>query len=338
MSRFYLIIRNFGLIALVSTFILSCETETCESDAYSHINLDIKVDRLEEQLREMASLDDAIRFIKRNQTAADYFFVANQYPNDTILARRLFRLFQEPSIDSLIIESTQYFENFQFVEDELESAFRFVKHQYPDAKTPRLQTVVTGFYNDMYVSDSLIVVGLDYFMGTRGKYYPQDIPVYIVKRYSKESVAPYVMSFISNLYNKIDRQHTSLLADMINIGKSYYFVSQSLPCKADSLIIGYTAEEMALVRANQETIWANLIQNELLYETDHFLKNKFVGESPNVVEISEKCPGRIGAWVGWEIVKKYMDKNPDVTLTALMQEDDAHKIFQKSGYKPKNVY
>ena len=66
------------------------------------------------------------------------------------------------------------------------------------------------------------------------------------------------------------------------------------------------------------------------------MKNKFIGESPNVYEISEKCPGRIGAWLGWEIVKKYMDKNPEVSIVDLMNDTDAHRIFQMSGYKPRN--
>ena len=93
---------------------------------------------------------------------------------------------------------------------------------------------------------------------------------------------------------------------------------------------------MKLVNENQEIIWANLIENELLYERNDYMKNKFIGERPNVSEISENCPGRVGAWLGWEIVKKYMDKNSDVTISELMAETDAHKIFQMAKYRPKN--
>jgi gliding motility-associated lipoprotein GldB len=332
----FITIKSILLIAIL--YLTSCSGNNCdELEAYATINVKLEVSRIEDELLALESSEEALELLSDHPMLANQFWHAGQYPNDTILSRRLFRLFQEPSIDTLIIETKEYFSDFETNIDELQRAFRFVKYHYPKTKIPRIETVITGFYNDMYISDSLIILGLDYFVGVNGRFQPNDIPNYIVRRYKKESLAPIVMSFVSNEFNQPDQQHGTLLADMVNLGKSYYFVKQALPCKADSLIIGYSAEEMKLVLENQEVIWANLIENELLYETSHFLKNKFVGESPNVAEISDKCPGRIGAWIGWEIVKKYMEKNADVSMTDLMKEKDAHMIFQKSGYKPRNV-
>lgn len=333
---FKLIIANTHILIIIA-LMTGCDSSDCtEESQYIETDASLSVTRVEDDLLKMENEQDAIDLLSSHPILASQFWHSGEYPNDTILAKRLFRLFNEPSIDSLILETKTYFVDFDENIEELERAFRYIKYHYPDTKIPRIETVVTGFYNDMYISDSLIILGLDYFMGTHGKYQPNDMPNYIVKRYSRESLASIVMSFASNPYNQADVQHGTLLADMINLGKSYYFVKQSMPCKADSLIIGYTSEEMKLVRENQEVIWANLIENELLYETSHFLKNKFVGESPNVAEISPKCPGRVGAWVGWEIVKKYMDKYPEITIEELMADKDAHTIFQKSGYKPRN--
>ncbi len=335
---FQTILAKISLFLFALILLGSCKEDRCDQvKQYEDITVDIESERLEGALRKFKSPDDAITFLIENRTLADYFLDANQYPNDTILARRMYRLFTNQSIDSLFMEVDGYFTNWEEIERELESAYRFIRFNYPEKEIPRVQTLVTGFYNDMYISDSLIVVGLDFFMGTQGSYHPNDIPLYIVKRYRRESLVPFVLSFVSNDFNKTDRQHNTLLADMINLGKSYFFVSEALPCKPDSLIIGYTAEEMRLVRENQKVIWANFIENELLYETDHFMRNKFIGESPNVVEISEKCPGRVGAWIGWQIVRKYMEENPKVSFADLMNETDAHKIFQQSGYKPRNA-
>ena len=315
----------------------SCGSSDCsEQGRYQEIEVNLSIQRLEDQLAAFNNVDQVLEFFTENREMADYFLDANQYPNDTILARRLFRLLQQPSIDTLIRDTQAYFSDFDENVNELTHAYRFILHHYPSAKVPKFQTIITGFYNDMYVSDSLIVLGLDYFAGENGRYYPNDIPRYIVKRYMKESLAPIVLSFVSNDFNVPDQSHGTLLADMVNLGKSYYFVEQALPCVADSLIIGYTTKEMNAVRKNQEIIWANLIENEMLYETSHFLKNKFVGERPNVAEISENCPGRVGAWLGWQIVRKYMDEHPEVSFTELMSDTDAHKIFQQSRYKPRN--
>lgn len=333
----YLILTKFVIILFFGVILSSCDGENCEEDeSYAALSVKIEVDRLEDEVNALTSPEHIVEFLQANRTVADHFLLAKDYPNDTILSRRMYRLFKNASFDTLIMETKAHFSAFDENVAELERGFRFIKSHYPETIVPKLQTMISGFCNDLYISDTLVVIGLDYFVGTSGRYQPNDIPQYIAKRYKKESVAPIVLSFFSNNYNQTDQSHGTLMADMINIGKSYYFVKQALPCVADSLIIGYTPEEIRLVNANQETIWASLIENDMLFETDHTLKNKFVGESPNIPEIGEKCPGRVGAWLGWEIVKKYMDRNPEVTFQELMADRDAHRLFQRSGYKPTN--
>ena len=63
-------------------------------------------------------------------------------------------------------------------------------------------------------------------------------------------------------------------------------------------------------------------------------KKHYVEERPSIPEIGNKCPGRIGQWLGWKIVKAYMKNNPDVSLADLMAEKDAKKIFDHSRFKP----
>ncbi|MDF1518362.1 MAG: gliding motility lipoprotein GldB, partial [Lutibacter sp.] len=52
------------------------------------------------------------------------------------------------------------------------------------------------------------------------------------------------------------------------------------------------------------------------------------------IDIDKESPGRIGVWLGWQIVSAYMTNNNDVTLQQLLQTD-AEEIFNKSKYKPK---
>lgn len=318
----------------IGLFFVGCSGNTCkEVPDVSSIDVEVNLVALENELLELDTWQSAEKFLGEHRIFADYFLHATQYPHDSILAKRLFRLLKAPAIDTLFTETKEKFASMDDLLDDFKQAYQIIKYHYPNTKVPRLETVVTAFYNDLYISDSLIIVGLDYFLGKDATFKP-DEHQYILKRFKKESLMPTVLNFVSNEFNQIDKSHNSLIADMINIGKSYYFTSQVMPCTPDSLIIGYTAEEMKLVNENQEIIWANLIENELLYETNDYMKNKFIGERPNVSEISEKCPGRVGAWVGWEIVKAYMDKN-SVSITELMAETDAHKIFQQAKYRPK---
>jgi hypothetical protein len=123
---------------------------------------------------------------------------------------------------------------------------------------------------------------------------------------------------------------------MIYFGKAYYFSKQILPFTADSLLIGYSGDDLRNVKENQEVIWAHFIEKQLLYENSHFIKKKYMDERPKTLEIGNKCPGRIGEWVGWEIVKKYMAEQ-QVALPELMGTADAQQVFMQSRYKPQTL-
>ena len=49
--------------------------------------------------------------------------------------------------------------------------------------------------------------------------------------------------------------------------------------------------------------------------------------------MDDESPGRVGVWIGWQIVRSYM-KNNNVTLQELFAKD-AKEIFDNSKYKPK---
>src|SRR5690606_39602362 len=102
----------------------------------------------------------------------------------------------------------------------------------------------------------------------------------------------------------------------------------------DSIYIWYNDEEIKGAKSNHDLIWYRLIEDHVLYSTSHMTKQKFLGERPVTIEVGEKCPGRIGQWVGWEIVKSYMKTHPETTLPELMQMLDADKLFKESKYKP----
>ncbi|MCS6833035.1 MAG: gliding motility lipoprotein GldB, partial [Flammeovirgaceae bacterium] len=108
------------------------------------------------------------------------------------------------------------------------------------------------------------------------------------------------------------------------------------PHTSDTLIIGYTGQELADCYANEERIWRYFVQENLFFETSFERKRKFVEESPRVLEIGDNCPGRIGRWLGWQIIKSFQQKHPTLTLDSLLKIKDANLIFQASKYKPKS--
>ena len=313
-----------------------CAEDSCREVPATELSQQVQIERLDQKLFGLDDQEEVTQLLQTNPGFSKYFLDTDQYPSDQIVARKLVGLINDPYIDTLYRETQEKYEDIDWLAQELTGAFSRIAYHYPQFEAPRVQTAITGLYKDLLITDSLIVIGLDHFLGTDSKYKPLDVPDYILRRYDDQHMTAIIVSFIAGWFNQTNYEDKSMLAEMVDYGKSYYFVSQILPCIEERFIIGYTAQEWKDAKENDGIIWANLIENELLYETDHVLKNKFLGERPNIFEIGDRCPGRIGRWVGWEIVKTYMKQNPDLTLTDLMAEQNANKIFQSSRYKPRN--
>ena len=109
-----------------------------------------------------------------------------------------------------------------------------------------------------------------------------------------------------------------------------------LPEISDAEKIGYTPEQITWCQENESYMWRYFMQEQLLYSSDSKLPSRFINTAPFskfYLEIDNESPGRVGTWIGWQIVLSFM-KNNDVNLQQLLQMDPI-EIFQNSKYKPK---
>ncbi len=323
--------RVVYLIILI-VFSSSCSNSSCE-DSIPPVTINLEVDRLEQELFGSKSPQDVTSFLQKHKRFSQVFLDADQYPEDSILGNRIFNLIKEPSVDTLYHESLNAFDDFDQIVSLLSHSLGRLKAYYPDTRIPKVQTVVTGLYKDLFISHEQIVIGMDYFIGPDATYKPLNIPDYILKRYTTDHLPAIITRFMSNQYVKSGKGE-ALITEMIDYGKTYYLLSKLMPCTSEEILIGYTTKELSEVYENDEIIWANFVQNEWFYTTEHSMKQKFLGERPNVYEIGDKCPGRIGIWLGWQIVKSYAEQT-GIRVQELMEETDHTKIFMQSGYKPK---
>ena len=121
---------------------------------------------------------------------------------------------------------------------------------------------------------------------------------------------------------------------MLYKGKLLYFTKSMLPDEPDTLITGFTAEELEWCINNEENLWNYLIDKKLLYSTDYMTINKMVNPAPFTSGFSRKSPGRAVNWLGWKIIEAYMDKNSRATLPLLMQNNQYQQILTQSKYHP----
>jgi hypothetical protein len=331
--------QTFFLLVLLASFLVSCKSDREDACVFQpeitdKVKLDFEV--LHDSLTNFHSKKDLVKFLSDHPVLRDHILRREEFPNDSVFINEVYGRFTNPHIDTLLAEVKRVFGDMSGLKAEFEAAFSNLKYYYPQIRTPKVQTVITGLLGtDLLVTDSLIVVSLDFFLGKDGKYRPKMYD-YLLRKYDPNDIVPSCMLIygISNNVNKSQPADQTVLADMIVYGKAFYFAKRMLPCVPDSVFIWYTAEEMNGSRKNEDLIWARFIESQVLYSTSKKVKQDYLGERPVTIQVGEKCPGRIGQWVGWKIINKYADSHPDITLPNLMSLDDAQKIFKESRYKP----
>ncbi|MFD2034366.1 gliding motility lipoprotein GldB [Belliella marina] len=295
---------------------------------------DLSITRLEDSFYTVESMEEMRYLLEDFPDFTKNYLQVEQYESKEELAEELLEINQDSLMQELYGEVKSNFPELDQLEKDLNHAFAYIKYYFPDFKVPKVYTFLSGFSNDLYISDDIIVIGLDYFLPKEHRFQPSDLPRYIADRYESDYIVPMIVTAISSKYNKVDPNQNSLLAEMIFYGKAYHFTKAILPCMPDDFIIGYTAEEVASCFANEKFIWSHFIENDLLFETNPFEIRKYTGEAPATDVISPDAPGRIGRWLGWNIVDDYR-MNHDIPLDELMENQDAESIFRLSGYKPR---
>jgi hypothetical protein len=323
-----------GFILLIfCTLLNSCKTDRQQEKDLSLVKTaPLSVESLDSALFASKSVKDVQIFLDKHPYLLSLYF-ADSRMNSAQLANQLFTILQNPDFQSFRIQLDSLIGNRDsLVTRPLEEAFKKIKSYYPNFKAPKIKFMITGFTgNDLYVSDSLIIIGLDYFGGKAALFRP-DVYQYQLTRFEKDHIVPSIIFFMAAKYNRMNPSDRSLLSDMIGYGKDYTFTKQILPQTPESVILGFSDDDLKRTYNSQTDIWAYFIAGKLLYEKSDLTKQKYVGERPFTTEIGNKVPGGIGRWLGWRIVNRYVKEHPDVTLPELMEKDNAVNLLEESGY------
>lgn len=224
---------------------------------------------------------------------------------------------------------------------EIKQGLQFVKYYFPAYITPyQVITFIGPFdgYSDVITSDAF-AVGLQLHLGSEFSFYKSDVtrdifPEYISRKFTPEYIP------VNCLKNVVDDMYPDksigrpLIEQMVEKGKRLYLLDKFLPYTQPHLKIGYTEAQLKDSYANEAVIWDFFLNNELLNNSDQNIVKNYIGESPKTQELGEGSPGNIGAFSGWQIVTRYMEKNTSVPLGDLMKIP-AREIYQGSKYKPR---
>lgn len=311
------------LLILVSMF--SCDKTSNEEKEISKIDVNFEIERFDLIFGETSK--EELPKLKKA-----YPFLFSKRIPDSIWENRL--------VDSLQIELRnevkKAFENTKDQQLEIEKLFQHLKYYNPTFREPRVITVISDvdYRNKVKVTDSIVLIGLDTYLGKEHFFY-QNIHDYIRQNMDKTQIVPDLSTQYAHksIYQS---NRKTLLDEMIFFGKELYFKDKMIPFFTDAEKIGYSEDEFIWAQDNEQYIWQFFVENEMLYDTNPKLVARFINPAPFSkfgLQLDSESPGQLGRFVGWQIVKSFMEQNT-ISFQDMLQTD-AVEIFNKSKYKPK---
>lgn len=258
---------------------------------------------------------------------------------DSIFAENKKQFLNNEFIKELYNSVEEIYPDNQNLEKDFIEAYQFFKSYFPNYPLPKnIITIVSGSkFSGALMDDSTLIIGLDMYLGKNSKFY-NGFNNYEKNRYQKEFIVPNAIhTLVDDLLqeNGIEEPVSgNLLTHCIYHGKRLYITKQILPNLPDSLIIGYESKKMEWCKQNESNIWAFLIEKEMLFNQEAMIISRFINDSPFTAGMSNESPGKLGRWIGWKIIEKFMKNNPNLKLDDLIKEKNVQKILDKSKYKP----
>ncbi|MBK7939519.1 MAG: hypothetical protein IPJ82_21620 [Lewinellaceae bacterium] len=338
------IVKAGVLFLFACTFLAGCGNNDGKHPDVSDIDADIAIRRFDKDFfaLDTSSLDAGMQRLAQEYPAMFPLFAVNiihdQSNPDETPAQAVRGFLSSPQIRLVYDTVQQVYGDLRWLEKDLTQMFKYYKYYFPQKPLPEVVTMVSEFATDAFTAgDSLCGIGLDMFLGENYPAYfsnPNTEPAYIRRQFRKEYITVRLAKALAQ--NIADAPTGERLLDqMLQNGKMLFIVNRLLPDVPDSLKMGYTQEQMEGCYANEQGVWARLLEQNLLYSTDARKLRKLVSPSPNAPVVFQEAPGEIGNWIGWQIVDTYMKRFPETTLDSLLRLTDAQQFLEQAKYKPR---
>jgi len=331
--------KVFILISMMMIFV-SCQRNPLKINV-SGVDLNLNIKRLDRDIFKVTPENKQIAIKELSQTYGSFFDDYNENilalgnPSDSLYSTYLNTFLTDSMRVISRIKIDSVFNDISGLQKKLENGFRHYKYYFPNKTIPKIITIISGFNQSVVMTRDAIGISLDNYLGAKCPFYVLlGLPEYKRQNMYSDKIPTDVLYNWGISEFEFNESKNDLMSNMIYQGKMLYFLDAMFPEEPDYLKFGDKPEKLDWCKKNESVMWTYLIEHRLLFTTDWMNIVRFVGPAPFTSVFTTDSPGRAGAWLGWQIVKKYMKKNSGISLQALMSESDYQKILNDSGYSP----
>ena len=336
--------KNAFLLIFFALFLGNCNNNPLDVDV-SDIECEISIFRMDLQLAN--AKPEKIKELNKkwHKEYGDFYEI---YLNimlqvgpvkDSITPIAMSKMLEDPTIKMIHQDIEKEFSDISWLETELEEAFKHVKYYYPKVKVPKIVSINSLFKNSVSFTDEVIAIGLERYLGPDNrviKRIPSDEKG--IFQYEKDMMIPeYISVDVMRGWFELTMMkpptERDFLSHIIFQGKIMYALDAIFPTLDDHIKIRYTTTQLEWCEQSEASIWQFIVDKDLLHSTSREKMNDFINDGPFTMGgLPRESPPRVGVWLGWKIVRAYMEEHPDLKLPDLIKEKNAWKILK--SYNP----
>lgn len=332
--------KKFSYIYLLLFLFISC-SGTAQKSNNPDINMEVSIIRFDNDIYEYLQSPDKEKedILKQKYPAllpafAQIAVNSEADVNDSKLFSDIQKYFSHPMLQKIYDDELKTFKDVTIYEQELTKAKEIAIENLPQYVMPKFAIHVSGFKENTIIVDNTISISGDKYLGYNNNNYsgffePYQRQQMEPKFITRDLLRAWLMTDILHVNN--DKQE-DLLSAMATEGKILYILSVLLPEYDRNDLIGYRAEQSAWCKENEKMIWQKMVKQDNLFTKDHMIITRYINDAPYTSTISKESPGRIGSWIGWQMVDQYVKKN-GISLSELIKTEPT-TILKDSKYNP----
>ena len=287
-----------------------------------------------------------------NPTEEQYTILRTKYPNflkafgvvtvnlqdeeldNPVLFKHLMEpYFSNAALSKIYADALTLFSDLSTYELELTKANDLIKTYFIGKELPGLSIHVSGFKANTIVLDSIISVSTDKYLGKDYSGYKTFFESYqTIQMQPKYIVRDFLKAWLMSEFRETN-QRKNLLSEVIYQGKILYALNELLPEWDESDILGYTEQQQEWCEEHAKDIWKMTIDHNYLFNSDSQVIQKYMEDAPYTAIISAESPGRVGLWLGLQIIKNYA-KNTGHDLQSILLENNNQLLLKSAKYNP----
>jgi hypothetical protein len=326
--------RFFNILCAIPIF-LSCNSNPLDVDV-SDIEVQLTVQRMDKDLMDYSGNDygELNKQMMQKYGVLYEIWMTNMLgevsPLDPLAPESLKLFLNHPDMTEIFKEINLKFNDFSPYEEKFKECFQYYKYYFPDSVVPTIITFYSNFNANVFPYDNHLAIGLDMYLGADHPIVnsiPKDMfPQYIKDRMDEKYLVADGMKFwlLSKFANE---EQSDFLSTIVSLGKVMYLLDCVLPNEKDEIKIGYTEAQLLWCKDFETKIWQTIVDEKVLYSKDKMVIMQYLNEGPFTKDYPHESPSRLGVWLGWQIVRDYMEYT-GASVDELLKQKSAKVILK----------